>query len=103
MNAELTNALTNGLHATCVLIYFVAAFRAGRGDDARFTAAVVGFFLLTFVLKVMGVYVHYEPEAEAVDVVWVGIGIGIVLLHYLIMHSLHFPMKYRVWEMVKHS
>ena len=27
MNAELTNALTNGIHALCLLIYFVAALR----------------------------------------------------------------------------
>ena len=28
MNAELTNALTNGMHALCLLIYFVAALLA---------------------------------------------------------------------------
>jgi len=96
MNAEHTNALTNGLHALCLFIYFVAALLARWRGDGRFTASVVGFFLLTFMLKTMGVFVHYEPEAEAVATVWVGIGIGIVLLHYLIMHTLRFPGAYRV-------
>ena len=100
MNAELTNALTNGMHAFCLFIYFGAAFWASRQGNDRFTRSVVGFFLLTYMLKVMGVYVHYEPETEAVKTVWVGIGIGIILLHYLIMHALRFPVSYRVAGMV---
>ena len=54
MNAELTNALTNGMHALCLLIYLVAALLASRRRDGRFTTSIVAFFPLTFILKIMG-------------------------------------------------
>lgn len=96
MNAELTNAATNGLHALCLFFYFWAALRAWQRGDGYFTRAVVGFFFLCFVLKVMGVYVHYEPTAKAVAAVWVVIGFGITLLHYFLLQALRFPLPYRL-------
>ena len=96
MNAELTNALTNGMHATCLCLYFVAATRAMQRGDGKFTAMVVGFFFLTFVLKIMGVLVHYAPDWELVDELWVGIALGVILLNYLILHALRFPPLYRL-------
>lgn len=96
MDAHFTNAITNGLHATCLLIYLAAALRARLRGNPRFTEIVVGFFLLTFCLKVMGVFVHYAPESDGVRETWIGIGAGVVLLNYLILQALRFPVSFRV-------
>ncbi len=96
MNAEFTNALTNGLHALCLLMYFLVAARATQRDDERFTGSVVGIFLLIFVLKMLGVFVHYAPKGPGWAEMWVGIGLGLVLLHYVIMQTLRFPSHYRL-------
>jgi hypothetical protein len=90
MDAHLTNAVTNGLHALCLLIYFLAAKRAANAGNERFTTPIIGFFLLTFILKVMGVFVHYSPGGAGVGEVWVGIGIGMAILSILILHALRF-------------
>ena len=90
MNAEFTNALTNGMHATCLCLYFLAAVRALQRGDGRFTSAVVGFFAVTFVLKIMGVFVHYTPHAGFVDELWIAIAIGVIGLNFLILRALRF-------------
>ena len=96
MNAEITNALTNALHAVFLLIYFLAACRANGKETGSFSRLVVGFFFLTFLLKVMGVFVHYRPDTQAAGVVWVVVGVGVVLLHYLIMAAVGFPARLRM-------
>ncbi len=96
MHAEVTNALTNALHAICLLVYFLASWRAKWSGCSSYSRLVVGFFFLTFVLKVMGVFVHYRPDSQAAGVVWVVVGAGVVVLHYLIMAAVGLPGRLRV-------
>lgn len=96
MDAHLTNAITNALHAGFLLVYFVLAARARVRGDERFNSWVVGFFFLTFVLKMLGVFVHYSPTAQGVEEVWVAIGLGVILLNFLILQALSFPLGLRV-------
>lgn len=96
MNAEFTNALSNGLHALALFIYFSAARRARNRGEERFTRSVVGFFFLLFLLKVLGVYVHYDPESPAVKVAWTVVGVGVILMHYLLLKILGFALRWRL-------
>lgn len=96
MNAEFTNALSNGLHALALFIYFQAAWRARKRGEARFTRSVVGFFFLLVLLKVLGVYVHYDPNSPAVKVAWVVVGLGVILMHYLLLQVLGFALPWRL-------
>jgi hypothetical protein len=78
------------------MMYFLAAVRARQQGNWRFTLPVVGFFLLTFLLKMRGVFVHFAPQAEGVDEVWAWISIGLVVLNCLILHSLRFSAGFRL-------
>ena len=85
MSATATNAITNGLHAFCLLLYFLGAlhhYRAGRG---RFTKTIVGMFALLFGLKVMGVYVHYRPPGPDVEAVWFVVALLVIVLNVLVL------------------
>lgn len=96
MNAEYTNALTNAMHATCLLLYFAAAARGYARKDARFGAAMVGFFLILFLLKVLGVYVHYVPGGPGARQAWFVISIGVVAMNHLALTALQVPPNYRI-------
>lgn len=91
MRAELTNALTNALHAFCLLLYFLGAVRHRRRGSDRFSESVVYLFLFLFVLKVMGVYVHYTPDAASVKYVWVVIAVGLIGMNYVMLHTIAAP------------
>ena len=77
----MTNAITNGLHASFLLAYFVSATRS------TFPRAVVGLFLLLFVLKVMGVYVHYAPDTPGAIRVWAIIAISTVVMNFIVLRE----------------
>ena len=77
--ATITNAITNALHASFLLAYFVGSTRA------RLPRPVVGLFFLLFVLKVMGVYVHYAPDTPGAVRVWAIIAVSSVVMNFTIM------------------
>jgi len=87
LDATLTNAITNGLHASFLLAYFVGAYRAG------FPRAVTGLFCLLFVLKLMGVYVHYAPESPGALALWGIIAISTVVMNFLVMREAGVPER----------
>jgi hypothetical protein len=91
MSAETTNALTNALHATFLFLYLTGSVKHFLCNSERFTAAIVAFFLILFVLKLMGVYVHYYPSKEGVSHVWIAISLLVVFLNYVIVHALKTP------------
>lgn len=96
MPAETTNALTNALHALCLFLYFLGAVRHRRRGSDRFSESIVYLFLLLFVLKVMGVYVHYTPHSVSVKYVWGVISVGLIFLNYVMLHTIAAPIACRV-------
>ena len=85
--ATLTNAITNGLHASFLLAYFVSAYRAD------FPRVVIGLFLLLFLLKMMGVYVHYAPESPAAITMWAIIAVSTVAMNFLVLREAGVPQQ----------
>ena len=81
LDATMTNSITNALHATFLLGYFLGATRA------KFPRPVIGLMLLLFVLKVMGVYVHHTPETPGTVKVWAVIAISTVLMNFIVMRE----------------
>ncbi len=81
LEATLTNAITNALHATFLLAYFIGATRA------KIPRAVVGLFFLLFILKIMGVYVHYAPDSPGAIRVWAIIAISTVVMNFIVMRE----------------
>ena len=81
----MTNAITNGLHASFLLAYFVGATRS------NFPRAVLGLFLLLFVLKVMGVYVHYAPDTPGAIRVWAVIAVSTVVMNFIVLREAGVP------------
>jgi hypothetical protein len=86
-DATLTNAITNGLHASFLLAYFVSAYRAG------FPRTVIGLFFLLFVLKLMGVYVHYAPESGIAVGLWAIIAVSTLVMNFLVLREADVPPK----------
>jgi hypothetical protein len=88
MNAHLTNAVSNALHAMFLLAYFFGALRLRvRGRGLR--GEVVAFFGVLLVLKLLGVWVHYAPEEASPG--WTAISLLVVLLNYLLIRALNAP------------
>ena len=86
--AEITNAYTNALHAFCLLIYFCAAVRHRRLGHPDFNRSLVAFFFILFALKLMGVYVHYLPRSEVVNVVWAAIAVIVNLMNVVLLRGI---------------
>ena len=80
-DATVTNAITNAIHASCLLAYFIGARRA------RFPSAVTWLFFLLFVLKIMGVYVHHAPETPGAVAMWAVIAIATVLMNFIVLRE----------------
>lgn len=98
VDAEFTNAVSNGVHAAFLLAYVIAARRQQQRGTGGFTDLVVAFFALTFVLKVLGVFVHHDPGSSAAIAVWAVIGVGVIILHVLILRLLELPEgQHRAW------
>jgi hypothetical protein len=53
------------------------------------------FFLTLFVLKLLGVYVHYYP-APGIPPPWVAISLLTIMLNYLVTHAMEMPSKARI-------
>lgn len=83
----MTNALTNGLHASFLLAYFIGACRAS------FPRTVTGLFFLLFVLKLMGVYVHYAPESGGAIALWAIIAVSTVVMNILVLREAGVPAR----------
>lgn len=87
LDATYTNAITNALHAAFLLGYFIGAIRV------RFPRAVSGLFLLLFVLKIMGVYVHYAPHDPGAVRVWAIIAISTLVMNFIVLREAGAPKK----------
>ena len=64
-------------------------------NNNNFTGWVVSFFLILFVLKLMGVYVHYYPSKGGVSNVWIAISLLVVFLNYVVIHGMETPNIFR--------
>jgi hypothetical protein len=91
VSAEVTNALTNALHALFLFLYLTGAAKHYLRKNERFTGSIVVFFLILFVLKLMGVYVHYFPSKEGLAYTWIAISLLVVFLNYVIVHAMETP------------
>jgi hypothetical protein len=87
LDATVTNAYSNALHATFLLVYFLGARRHLRRDSGSFTSLVVGLFLLLFVVKVLGVIVHALPPSRPVDIAWGIVAILTILLNDCVLRT----------------
>ena len=81
LEATLTNAITNALHAAFLLAYFLGAMRV------RFPRAVCGLFFLLFVVKIMGVYVHYAPETPGAARLWAIIALSTLVMNFIVLRE----------------
>jgi hypothetical protein len=95
MNAETTNALTNALHATFLFLYLTGSAKHYLRNSVQFTGSIVAFFLILFVLKLMGVYVHYYPSKDGVSNVWIAISLLVVFLNYVLVYGMETPIIFR--------
>ena len=95
MNAETTNAFTNALHALFLFLYLTGSIKHYLCNSERFTGSIVVFFLILFVLKLMGVYVHYYPSKESLSRAWIAISLLVILLNYVIVHAMETPEFFR--------
>lgn len=100
MNAIITNALTNALHALFLLSYFLLAFWQWQKENKRFTGFIVSFFFVVFLLKVLGVLVHYLSGNEYVSNLWLAIAMGVILHNYLLIHAMRMPEILRAMTMI---
>jgi hypothetical protein len=95
MSAETTNALTNALHAIFLFLYLAGSTKHYSSNNRNFTGWIVTFFLVLFVLKLMGVYVHYYPSEGGVSHVWIAISLLVVFLNYVVLHGMEVPSIFR--------
>jgi len=95
MSAETTNALTNAFHAAFLFLYLTGSAKHFLRNSGHFTGSIVAFFLILFVLKLMGVYVHYYPSREGISQIWIAISLLVVLLNYVVVHGMETPDIFR--------
>jgi hypothetical protein len=95
MSAETTNALTNALHAIFLFLYLTGSTKHYIRNNKYFTGWIVTFFLILFVLKLMGVYVHYYPSKGGISNVWIAISLLVVFLNYVVVHGMETPNIFR--------
>jgi len=95
ISAETTNALTNALHAMFLFLYLTGSAKHYLHNNKYFTGSIVAFFLILFVLKLMGVYVHYYPSEDGISHVWIAISLLVVFLNYVIVNALNTPEVFR--------
>src|SRR3990167_6440220 len=95
-NAITTNAITNGIHAFALFIYFTGALFHFLKKDAHFPLLVVLAFFVLFILKILGVYVHYSTSHLDIPFAWIAISLLAVLLNYVVIQALDMPDTARV-------
>jgi len=95
VSAEATNALTNALHAMFLFLYLTGSAKHYLRNNKYFTGSIVAFFLILFVLKLMGVYVHYYPSEDGLSNAWIAISLLAVFLNYVIVNALQTPNVFR--------
>lgn len=96
MSAILTNAITNALHAIFLFTYFALSFFYWSRKDTRFNGFIILFFFLTFILKMLGVWNHYDATNPYVKYSWEMINMGVVLLNYCIVTAIRMPSIVRI-------
>lgn len=96
-NAEITNALTNLLHAFFLFAYFMLALQHRIKDATKnstpqlFSTTIVLFFFTIFIMKLMAVYIHYAPETNLALDMWVFVALGFGFMTSLL--TLSFAMN----------
>lgn len=98
-DAILTNAITNFLHAICLFIYFVSASIHYLKKEHTFTILTVLFFLTLFILKILGVFVHYFDVNASLSPGWLAITLLTIMLNYLLVQSIDMPDITRITAM----
>lgn len=96
MNAVITNTITNFIHAGFLFAYLLAAFLYWRKNDPRFTTLILLFFLLAFVLKVLGVIAHAYHDISYINIIWISIGVGALLLNIFLLYAIDMPKLIRL-------
>jgi hypothetical protein len=96
LDASVTNAITNALHAFFLLLYFLGAARHHRKGSGGFTRLVVSLFLLLFVVKVIGVIVHALPPGQVVDIAWGIVAILTIALNDAVLRTTTTPTPVRI-------
>lgn len=96
MNAITTNTLTNALHAFFLFFYFLAAAFQWRKGNEKFTNFIVVFFLIIFVLKILGVWVHYAHGQPYIGRIWIVISLGVIFLNYCLIHAINISNDIRI-------
>lgn len=91
IDAVLTNAVSNALHAIFLFMYFMGALVHYLKKDGMFSLSMVLFFLLLFFLKVLGVYVHYYDVYRILSPAWIAISLLIIMLNYLLVQGIRVP------------
>jgi hypothetical protein len=97
--ATVTNSVTNALHATALFVYFSLAWRHYLRKDSHFNSLLLVLpFLNLFVLKVIGVVVHYFTpmlSKTTISVLWSTVDILTVTLNGLVLYMIPMRQKTR--------
>lgn len=96
MTAITTNTWTNAFHALFLLFYFLIAVIQWLKGNEKFTIYIVSFFLTIFILKMLGVWVHYASGQAYTAQIWVTIGLGVVFLNYCLIHAIDISGPIRI-------
>ncbi|KTD08597.1 hypothetical protein [Legionella jamestowniensis] len=96
MTAIITNAWTNALHALFLFFYFLIAAIQWLKGNSKFTLYIVIFFLTIFVLKLLGVWVHYAFDQSYTVKIWIAISLGVVFLNYCLIHAIRISDPIRI-------
>src|SRR5438034_7386638 len=105
-SAIITNSITNALHATVLLVYFLLTLylyikgkRSTSEDGAKIKSFfLVAFFFALFVDKMLGVLVHYlvnQISDSSILMLWKVICVVTFLLNYFVLYSMEMPNKIR--------
>jgi hypothetical protein len=100
LTASMTNVITNFLHASFLLVYAISSLIYLLRKDLRFSLFIVLFFFGAFVLKIMGVYVHYTQTTEHIILAWILISFLVILNNYFISQGMQMPDNARILIMV---
>ena len=95
INALFTNSVTNALHAFFLFVYFIGALIHFIKKDSTFSLLIVLFFFTTFILKLLGIYVHYYA-IDNISPPWIAIALLTILLNYFVVQSMQMPNLARI-------
>jgi hypothetical protein len=99
INAIITNTISNTLHASFLLIYLVSGMIHYLKKDNTFSLTLILMIFTMFILKCLGIYVHYYDSGHILSPAWVAISLLTIMLNYFIIESIKMDMITKILVM----